>query len=71
MALLELAAAAAGTGIVAFDAGEGALQDLHHFPCLALASDQAGHELHGKVDVVKEVLETGAQIVETRLASRR
>ncbi len=70
MALLELAAAATGTGGIALHAREGALQNRHDLPRLAIAPDQSGHEPHGEVHVVKELLEAGAQIVETRLVIR-
>mgnify|MGYP003573332050 CR=1 FL=1 len=35
------------------------------------APDQPGHDLHRKIDMVKKLFETGAQIVETRFAIRR
>ena len=71
MTLLELTPAAAGAGIVALDAGKGALQNRHHLPGLAAAPEQAGHELHGEIHVVEERLEPGAQVVQASLTVRR
>ena len=68
MTLLELATAAAGAGIVALDAGKGALQNLHHLLCFATAPEQAGHDLHGEIDVVEERFEPGAQVVQAAVS---
>ena len=71
MALLELAPAAAGAGIVALDAGKGAFQNRHHLPRLVATPEQAGHDLHGEIHVVEERFEPGAQIVQAGIAIRR
>ena len=71
MTLLELPTAAAGAGIVALDAGKGALQNLHNLLCFAITPEQAGHDLHGKIHMVEERLEPGAQVVQARFAIRR
>ena len=71
MTLLELPTAAAGAWIVALDAGKGAFQNRHHLPGLAPAPDQAGHDLHGKIHVVEERFEPGAQVIQARFAVRR
>ena len=66
MTLFELTTAAAGAGIVALDAGKGALQNRHHLPGFVAAPEQAGHELHGEIDMVEERLEPGAEVVQAR-----
>ncbi len=71
MALLELAATAAGAGIVAVDVRENLLQNGHDLLRFAAAPDQAGHELHREIDVMKEQLEAGAEVVQAWLAIRR
>jgi hypothetical protein len=70
MTLFELPAAAARAGIVALDAGKGALQNLHNLLCFAITPEQAGHELHGKIHMMKEHLEAGAKVVQAILAAR-
>ena len=75
MALFVFATAATGTGIVAAGLGEERLplgfftvQNQHHLGRRPVASGQAGHELHRQVDVMEELLETGAEVIESRLA---
>ena len=70
MALLELAAATAGAGIISIDVRESPLQDRHHLFRFVAAPDQAGHEFHRKIDVMKEQLEAGAEVIQARLAIR-
>ena len=71
MTLLELAPAAAGAGIQAVDARKGALQHLHHSFGFAATPEQAGHDLHRKINVVEKILKPGAQVIETWFAIRR
>ena len=71
MTLLELAAATAGTWIVAIHICEGAIQNAHHLLCFSPAPDQPGHELHREIGMLKELLEAGAEVVQARLAVRR
>ena len=71
MALLELASAAAGAGIVAIHIRESAIQNGHHLLCFSAAPNQPGQQLHRKIDVLKEQLEAGAQIVQARLTVGR
>ena len=40
MALLELAAAAAGTGIIAIHIGKGPIENAHYLLCFSAAPDQ-------------------------------
>jgi hypothetical protein len=63
MTLFELTPAAAGAGIVALDAGKDTLQNLHNLLCFAITPEQAGHELHREIGMMKEHLEAGAEVV--------
>ena len=69
--LLELAAAAAGAGIIAIHIRKSPFENAHHLLRFAPAPDQPGHELHREIDVMKEQLETGTEVVQARLTIRR
>ncbi len=63
MTLLELAAAAAGAGIIAVHVRESPLQNSHDLFRFVAAPYQPGHEFHREIDVMKELLEAGAEVV--------
>ena len=70
VALPELSPAAAGAGIQAVHASKRSLQDLHHLLRFKTAADKTRHNLHGKTDMMEELLQPYAQVVQTRLAIR-
>ena len=68
MAPIELAATAAGAGIVTVNPCKGLIKNGHYLLCFMVAPDQASHEFHRKINMVEEQLETGTQVIKPRIA---
>ncbi len=68
MALLILAATSARAGIIPINVRKSPFQKRHHLLRFTASPDQASHEFHWEIDVMKEQLEAGAQIVQAWFA---
>jgi hypothetical protein len=63
MTLFKFTTAAARTGVEAMDIGKSLVQDTHDFPRLAAAADEASHDFHWVIDMMKKIFEPGAQVI--------
>ncbi|MCO5207815.1 MAG: hypothetical protein M9928_22655, partial [Anaerolineae bacterium] len=70
MTLLKFASATAWARVVTTCVAKRLFANRHHFFGFSASLQQSPHKLHVEINVVEELFEPGAQIVESRLAVR-